>query len=155
MLSPTEMEAIYERNADRVWRVCCSFMRNKHDAEDVMQDIFLKAMCNSIVFNDEQHEKAWFIVTASNMCKNALKKRFRFDEDLADYQDLAAPENDHSELMEALFALPSSQKELVYMYYYEGYSTAEIAELLHKRPSTVRSQLVRARAKMREFIEES
>ena len=68
---------IYHRQVDSVYRVCYSFMKNPTDAEDITQETFLKLLSKEITFENERHEKAWLIVTASNLCKDALRKWWR------------------------------------------------------------------------------
>ena len=65
---------VYSRQADTVYRVCYSFMRNKADTEDLVQETFLKLLSTGKTFENERHERAWLIVTASNLCKDSLKK---------------------------------------------------------------------------------
>lgn len=154
MRTTEEITALYERHADTVWRVCYSFMRNEHDAQDMMQDTFMKLMNSSMVFKDQDHEKAWLIVTAANLCKDALKSRARLTEDIEAHEELTAPEPENLGLKEAILSLPEEEKEIIYMYYYEGYRTAEIAEMLNKPSSTIRSKLARAREKLKKKLEE-
>ena len=154
MRTTEEITALYERHADTVWRVCYSFMRNEHDAQDMMQDTFLKLLNSGVVFKDQNHEKAWLIVTASNLCKDALKSRTRLTEDIEEYEALAAPETETPELKEAILSLPEDEKELIYLYYYEGYKTAEIASMLNKPAASIRSKLARIRQRLRKRLEE-
>lgn len=72
-----EITEIYGRNVDTVYRVCYSFMRNKPEAEDMTQETFLRLIDSGKAFENQRHEKAWLIVTASNLCKDQLK-RFYF-----------------------------------------------------------------------------
>ncbi len=138
--------AIYDRQADTVYRVCYSFMKNKAEAEDMTQETFCRLLSCDQVFESERHEKAWLIVTASNLCKDSLKKWWRKNEDIDEYRDLAQVEKPmESEVMEAILSLPDDFKSAVYMYYYEGYTTAEIAKREDCAESTVRSRLYRAR----------
>lgn len=69
-----EITEIYYRQVDTVYRVCYSFMKNKPEAEDLVQETFLRLISRGIIFDNERHEKAWLIVTASNLCKDALKR---------------------------------------------------------------------------------
>ena len=100
-------------------------------------------------FNDAEHERAWLIVAASNLCKDILKSaaRTRTTElgddvaQIADGRSAAEP----SDVMQAVLALPERYKDCVYMHYYEGYKTDEIASMLGKPPSTVRNDLHDAR----------
>lgn len=144
-----EITEIYNRHVDTVYRVCYSFMKNKTDAEDLVQETFLRLLSCGKAFEDHRHEKAWLIVTASNLCKDTLKKWWRRTESIDDYaESLAAPAGRDLTLTEVILQLPTKYKDVVYLYYYEDYSTEEIAELLGCPKATVRSHLMRARRKL-------
>ena len=142
----------YNRHVDMVYRVCYSFMKNQTDAEDMVQETFLRLLSNQKKFSDERHEKAWLIVTASNLCKDTLKKWWRTNENIDDYPDLPQKTNGGSAVMEAILSLSDDYKTAVYMYYYEGYSTAEIAQFLGCPDATVRSRLARARKQLQAML---
>ena len=142
----------YNRHVDMVYRVCYSFMKNQTDTEDMVQETFLRLLSNQKKFADERHEKAWLIVTASNLCKDTLKKWWRTNENIEDYPDLPQKTNGSSAVMEAILSLSDDYKTAVYMYYYEGYSTAEIAGFLGCPDATVRSRLARARKQLQAML---
>ena len=146
-----ELAELYHRHVDTVWRVCYSFMKNRADTEDMVQEAFLRAYFWDKPFRSEEHEKAWLIVTASNLCKDALKRAWRRDEPLEDHLELAAPAQD-SPVLEAVLALPERYKAAVYLYYYEGYSVKEIASLLGRSQATVRTRLARARKQLKQML---
>lgn len=141
-----EITEIYNRHVNTVYRVCYSFMKNTADTEDMVQESFLRLLSSGVGFVSEEHEKAWLIVTASNLCKDTLKKWWRRTEDIDDPAlGLQQSPFEVDEVLDAILKLPADQKCAVYMYYYEGYSTAEIASYLHCPRATVRSRLSRAR----------
>lgn len=141
-----EITEIYHRHVDTVYRICYSFMKNIPDTEDMVQETFLRLMNSANSFMSEEHEKAWLIVTASNLCRDTLKKWWRHVENIEDPSlGLKQPPFEIDGVLDAILKLPADQKTAVYMYYYEGYSTAEIAEYLHCPHATVRSRLSRAR----------
>lgn len=146
-----ELADLYRRHVDTVWRVCYSFMRNRADTEDMVQEAFLRAYYADKPFRSEEHEKAWLIVTASNLCKDALKRAWRRDEPLEDHLELAAPGRD-AQVLEAVLALPERYKTAVYLYYYEGYSLKEIASILGCPQATVRTRLARARKQLKQML---
>lgn len=105
-------------------------------------------------FESAEHEKAWLIVCASNHCKDVLKSSARakaadMPEDIADEQAQAPM---HDDTLEAVLALPEKYKDCVYLHYYEGYKTDEIARITGRTPSTVRSHLSEARALLRQTL---
>ena len=141
-----EITEIYNRQVDTVYRICFSFMKNKQDTEDMVQETFLRLLGSGVGFVSEEHEKAWLIVTASNLCKDTLKKWWRRTENIDDPTlGLKQPAFEIDEVLAAILKLPADQKCAVYMYYYEGYSTSDIASYLHCPQATVRSRLSRAR----------
>ena len=144
-----EIIEIYDRHVDTVYRVCYSFMKNKPETEDMVQETFLRLITSGKSFENERHEKAWLIVTASNLCKDSLKKWWRRNENIEDFSDVL-PDMTHAdrEVLDAILALPDDQKCVVYMYYYEGYTTQEIADFLKCPSATVRSRLSRARKQL-------
>ncbi len=142
-----EIEEIYDRHVDTVYRVCFSFMKNAADTEDMVQETFLKLLSCRKKFESERHEKAWLIVTASNTCRDELRRWKRRTEKLqAVFQELEKPEvTVDNHMLEQILELPVKYKTVIYLYYYEGYDTPEIAKMLRCPNATVRSQLSRAR----------
>lgn len=148
-----EITEIYNRQVDTVYRICFSFMKNTTDTEDMVQETFLKLLSSGVSFVSEEHEKAWLIVTASNLCKDTLKKWWRRTEDVDNPAlGLKQPPFEIDEVLTAILKLPADQKTVVYMYYYEGYSTADIAGFLRCPQATVRSRLSRARKALKQKL---
>ena len=143
-----EFIEIYSRQVDTVYRVCYSFMKNKADTEDLVQETFLKLLSTKKEFENERHERAWLIVTASNLCKDSLKKWWRKNENIEDFLNIAEEPRQEDGILELILRLPNDFKDAVYMYYYEGFSTVEIAAHLHCPEATVRSRLMRAKKKL-------
>lgn len=146
-----EITEIYMRNRQTVYRVCYAYMKNPADTEDAVQDTFVQMIRKGPVFENEEHEKAWLIRTAENVCRNVLRYWWRRHEDIDDHYDLQSP--DHSEadsLMQTVMALPDKYKTVVYLYYYEGYSSAEIAGMLGRPQSTIRNYMTEARRLLKE-----
>ena len=148
-----ELGEIYHRQVDTVYRVCYSFMKNVPEAEDMTQETFLRLISSGQKFENQRHEKAWLIVTASNICKDSLKRWWRRFESLDErFSDIPAPAMSDNPVLEAVLSLPVAYKTAVYMFYYEGYSTAEIAHYQHCREATVRSRLSRARKMLKSML---
>lgn len=143
-----EITELYEKYVDMVYRLCFTYLKNTFDTEDAVQNTFMKLLRYPKAFESSEHEKAWLIVTASNICKDALRHASKRDVPLDDYKDsLENLDTDpvSHELLDAVCSLPQKYKAPVYLYYYEGYSGAEIASLLHKPASTIRNYLHEAR----------
>lgn len=145
-----DIEDIYRRYVDILYRVAYSFMKNSADAEDMVQETFIRLLRSGTSFASEQHEKAWLIVTVSNLCKSALRSPWQRREALDAITEPSTVEDAPlDEALDAVLALPEDYKLPVYLFYYEGYPTAEIARMLGVAPATVRSRLNRARKKLK------
>lgn len=148
-----EIAEIYDRQVDTVYRICFSYMKNTEDTEDMVQETFLRLLSSSVDFASQEHERAWLIVTASNLCKDTLKKWWRKTENIEDPSlGLNQPPYEIDEVLDVILRLPQNQKCVVYMYYYEGYSTADIAAYLRCPQVTVRSRLSRARKTLKTML---
>lgn len=149
-----EIAEIYHRHVDMVYRICFSHMKNKTDAEDLVQETFLKLITCKKQFESESHEKAWLIITASNTCRDALRHWSRKTTSMDEVQLAQEPEPEKNpDVLEAVLGLPEKYKTPVYLYYYEGYDTVEIARILRCPQSTVRNWLARARKLLKKRIE--
>ncbi len=151
-----EIADIYERHRNTVYRVCYSFMKNPADTEDAVQDTFISLIRKGPAFESEEHEKAWLIRTATNICRNTLKHWWRRHENIDDLHDVESPERvdttEADDVLGAVMGLPDKYKSVVYLYYYEGYSSVQIADILRKPQSTIRNYLREARAILKERL---
>ena len=148
-----EIAEIYKRHSKTVYRVCFAYMKNPADTEDAVQDTFFQLIKSGPAFDSEEHEKAWLIRTASNICKNALRHWWRKREDIEDFRDLPGMETIQTDdVFQTVMDLPAKYKTVIYLYYYEGYTGVEIAGILKKPQSTVRNYLHEARAILRERL---
>lgn len=138
---------------DMLLRLSYSYMKNIHDAEDVVQEVFLKLFKNIDNFSSEDYKKYWCVCVTRNICKNKLKSSwFKRRAEVVEipYYDKY---EDNSVLNEVM-KLPLKYREIIHLYYYENYSTVEIASILHKKESTVRSLLSRGRNLLKEVLKE-
>ena len=144
----------YERHYRMVYRICFTYMKNKSEAEDCTEDVFVKVLSGNFIFHDETHEKKWLTVTAINLCKDRLKHWFRrMVSPIEDAEEKAGEEiPEPDETLDAVMKLPPKYKDVIYLHYYMDYKTDEIAEMLHKPPSTVRNHLSEARALLKKQI---
>jgi len=147
-----EIESIYGRHKDMLFRICFAYMKNSPDTEDVIQDTFINLLKSGPIFESMEHEKAWLIRTASNLCKNALGHWWRKRENLEAHKGIAGSEIEIDETFGMIMNLPAKYKTVVYLYYYEGYTSAEIAQILQKPQSTIRYFLVQARKLLRDVL---
>lgn len=157
-LDGTDKEAdfanVYKKYVDDIYRLCFSFMKNQMDAEDAVQETFLKYYRLDKSFDTEAHKKAWLIVTASNQCKDMLKHWWRQRKNLEDYTNLIYEDNSEvDDIMSLILELPNKYKTTVYLYFYEGYNSREISKLLNKPESTIRTYLQKAKKMLRKELE--
>ena len=149
-----KIKEIYDRQVDRVYRTAMVFMKNTQDAEDIVQSVFLTLIEKGIQFDTPEHEKAWFIVTTRNRCKDILKSYWRKSVDLveegmdetADSVSTDPPGSDfRAEALDIIMNLPENQREIILLHYYEGYTVNETADMLKLSESKVRSQIASAK----------
>ena len=151
-----DFSVVYERNVDSVYRICFMHLGSVSDAEDATQSVFLKYLKQEKTFSDTSHEKAWFIVTARNHCRDALKcwwRKNRVDEEEIKEKAVYPEDDDEGILFEKMKKLSPKYKEVLYLYYYEEYSVKEISELIGKSESTIRTRLSVGRKKLKEELE--
>lgn len=144
----------YEKYANTVFRLGLVWLNSRADAEDVVSDLFVKLMEKRPVFDSGEHEKAFIIRSAINLCKDFLRKRhFRhaaYEDGILTYFDAQEDIN----LMEEILSLPPKYRAVIYLHYCQGYKTAEVATMLGLREGTVRSQLYRGRELLKTRLNE-
>lgn len=152
--SREEIEAIYRRNFKLVYQICLVLMKSVPDAEDAAQTVFSRVMEREEAFRDPEHERAWLIVTARNECRDQLRHWWRRRrEDSSALDALAWEQPEDGLVWDQVAALPDKHRLVLFLHYYEGYTTDEIAQMLGHNPSTVRSRLVQARKKLKLRLE--
>lgn len=154
MRSQQQANNAIEKYADTVRRICMVHLKNEADTEDIFQTVFLKYLLSSVVFENEEHEKAWLIRVTINACKDLLKSFFRnktvsLEEVL---EQPAAPNQEYHDVMKAVLSLPEKYRDAIYLYYYEEYSAAQIGKILHKNQNTVYTLLNRAKKQLRQTL---
>jgi RNA polymerase sigma-70 factor (ECF subfamily) len=152
--SQANIEEIYRRHFDTVYRISFSYLKNSADAEDATADVFAKLVQKNVAFQNAEHEKAWLIRTAANTCKNRLGHWWRGRADIDDCEDVRGEDPFRiDETLQRVLELPVRYKAAIYLYYYEGYTSKEIAEILKKPHSTVRGHLREARNILKGVLE--
>lgn len=145
-------EMILTRFGDSILRYAYTYLHNMSDAEEVLQDTLVQFLKTAPEFESENHEKAWLLRVAANLSKNRIKyNKLRETDELND--ELVAEEReDLSFVWEAVKSLPVKYREVIHLFYHEGYQTAQIAKVLGRNESTVRSDLRRGREKLKEVL---
>lgn len=156
MLTKEEFTCLARKYMDTVFRVAMNYLKNKTDADDVTQNVLLKFYKSDVDFESEEHVKHWLIRVTLNECKNFLRFPWQKYASLEDYMEtLQMPEPEHREMLNAVMALPTKYRMILYLYYYEGYATAEIAEFLQVPNGTVRTRLARGREQLKKILKEA
>ncbi|MBE7046906.1 MAG: RNA polymerase sigma factor [Ruminococcaceae bacterium] len=151
-----EINRIYEKYVDTIYRVCYMLLKSEHEAEDVCQNVFIKLINSDKQFESDEHIKAWLILCAKNESKNLLKHWWRSKKVSVESIAEISVEDKYNddETLKLVLSLPDRFKIPVYLYYYEGYSTDEIATILKINPSTVRGQLKTGREKLKVMLKD-
>ena len=149
-----EIAEIYKRHIKTVYGICYSFMKNRVDTDDAVSETFIKMIKAAPSFESQEHEKAWLIRTATNVCKNMLTHWQRRLENLEDYANRLQTESsfEPSGTLTAISRLPSKYKAVVYLFYYEGYTSAQCSKILRKPHSTIRYFLQEARESLKQTL---
>ena len=150
------VEEIYRKYADRVFAAAFSVCRNQADADDVVQDTFIKYNASDDIFRDEEHMKAWLLRVAINRAKDIRTSFWRRNrvswEEYMEGHSFDEPED--GRLFEAVMKLPDKYRTVIHLYYYEEYSVGEIAGILHSRDGTIKSRLSRGRSLLKTMLME-
>ena len=152
-LSDSDIVRIVETYSDMLLRIALNRVRSIPAAEDIVQTVFERLMRRRPIFESREHEKAWLIRTAVNLCLSDLRAENRHGELPLDENIAAAYGEDSFEVVDAVQTLPVQDRYAVYLYYYEGYGVKEIGHLLKEPEGTISSRLSRARKKLRTILE--
>lgn len=150
----SDLEQTIEEYGNFIFKTCFLMLRNKHDAEDVAQETFYKYMISNRAFDSSEHKKAWLLRVSQNKCKDMLryKKVHSYiayedvEENFVGHQDV---ESEDIEDILKVSNLSYDYKSVVVLYYFEGYSVEEVADILNINSATVRKRLQRARQKLK------
>ncbi len=155
-MTDAAFEQAVERYGDMVFRLAFSYLKNRADAEDVMQETLLKLYTDPKTFDSPDHERFWVVRVAVNESKRLLRSPWRRTgpmEELAEAAVFDTPAQ--SELFQTVMALPPKYRAAIYLHYYEGYSVREIAAAMGANPSTVQTWLMRARGRLQIILKEA
>lgn len=154
MRTDEEINRAIDLYSDMVRRLCFVHLKNYADTEDIFQTVFLKYSQNKIDFTGNEHEKAWLIRVTINACKDLLRDFFRRNVVSIDtfYNLPEQTTNDHRYLLEEVVKLPEKYRNVIYLFYYEGYSAVEIGQILNRKVNTIYTWLDRARAQLRDVL---
>ena len=151
-LDAAEAERLVNTYSDLILRLSYTYLKSTQDGEDIYQTVLLKLLTGDEAFDSPEHEKAWVIRTAINACKDELRAFRRRAVPLEEAPEAAAPEVPQSDVLDAVMELPEKFREAIYLFYYEGYSTREIAALTGRSEAAVSAHLSRGRKKLRDML---
>ena len=147
-------ERLLDTHGSAVLRMAYSYLHNMSDAEDILQETLIKYLKIQPELEGPEHEKAWLLRVAANLSKNRLDYNRLRDTDELEETLVSQEREDLSFLWEAVKQLPEANREVIHLFYYEGYPTAQIAKILNRRESTVRSDLRRGRERLKKILKE-
>jgi len=146
------LEEKVKQHENKLLRTALAVVGNNADAEDIVQEAFVKLFQKQPVFESPNHETAWLIRITVNLCKNYLRSHW-WKKVVPLLETHPAPEGEQQDAVRAVMALPPKYRTVIHLYYFEGYATKEIAEITEQKESTVRQLLTRARRKLKDFLE--
>ena len=151
------VQELIERYQKNLYAAAFNICKNQMDAEDVVQETFVQYYTIKKEFENERHIRAWLLRVAINKAKNLSMTFWKKHKcSLEDYMEtLQMPEPEHRGMLNAVMALPTKYRMILYLYYYEGYATAEIAEFLQVPNGTVRTRLARGREQLKKILKEA
>lgn len=146
-------EALVKEYENQIYRAAVAILGNTAEAQDIVQDVFIKLYEHTGLFTSKDHEKAWLLRVAINLCKNKLRSSW-WRKSTPLLETIPAKTEQQQELLEYVMSLPAKYRSVIHLYYYEGYSTREIAQITGQKEPTVRSLMTRARAQLKEQLNE-
>lgn len=147
-------ERLLDTFGNAILRMAYSYLHNMSDAEEILQETLIKYLTVQPELENPEHEKAWLLRVAANLSKNRLDYNRLRDTDELEENLVSQEREDLSFLWEAVKQLPDANREVIHLFYYEGYPTAQIAKILNRRESTVRSDLRRGRERLKKILKE-
>ncbi len=153
-ISAHRLEQAYDACGPAVYRLAMVYLGRHADAEDVTQEVFVRLFCRAPDFLDGDHQRRWLLQVTANLCRDQLRGFWRKRVvELEDTLPAAPPEE--REALAAVMALPEQYKLPIHLHYYEGYSVAEVAEILKLGQSAVKMRLKRGREMLKIELEDS
>ncbi|MCR5703760.1 MAG: sigma-70 family RNA polymerase sigma factor [Eubacterium sp.] len=150
---------IVERYSNNLYKIAISYCKNRYDAEDILQTVFVKLLQADEGFESDEHLKRWLIRVTVNCCKDFCssfwKRRTMGMDEARNEGEWNFPTSEQSTLYEQVMRLPQKYRLVIHLYYYEEYTVKEIAEILGIKETTVQTQLMRGRKKLESELKEA
>ena len=155
MLDTAQFNAYAAKYMDTVFRLAFSMLKSPADADDVTQNVLLSLYRTDYQFESDEHVRNWLMKVTVNECRKVWHRPFRRHENIDDYAEtLAFEDPSYRDLFEAIMQLDRDKRTVIVLYYIEGYSIKEIAEILGAPAATIGTRLARARAKLAQYLKE-
>ena len=143
---------IVENYSDMIFRIAYQYLFNKYDAEDIVQEVFVKLLTKRVIFKDEEHIKSWLIRVTINQCLDYKKSLTKKSTVTIENMEITFKQKEGA-ILDAIQLLKEDERNVLYLYYYDGYKLKEIAKILKQKQNTINSKLTRARKKLKEIME--
>lgn len=163
-MEESKYSELVQHYSDMVYRIAYSYLKNREDAEDIYQEVFLKALYRREGFREQEHAKRWLIRVTVNACHSLYRSPWKRRRQECDDWNVLSEKSQASEgwqvfdsleeVRDMLSGLPAKYSIVLYLFYYEDYSTKEIAKMLKRKESTVRTQLMRGKELLKKRMEE-
>ena len=155
MLDTAQFNAYAAKYMDTVFRLAFSWLKSPADADDVTQNVLLSLYRTDYQFESDEHVRSWLMKVTVNECRKVWRRPFRSHENIDDYAEtLAFEDPSYRDLFEAIMQLDRDKRTVIVLYFIEGYSIKEIAEILDVPAATIGTRLARARAKLAQYLKE-
>jgi RNA polymerase sigma factor (sigma-70 family) len=144
---------VFENHSTAVFKICMVMLKNKQDAEDVFQEVFVRLMQNTKPFESNAHCRAWLCKVAVNCCKNQLKCFWKRRVIPSEYIHNTESTPQQNEMLQDILKLPPNYRTVIHLHYYEGYKPAEIAKIMNKSEQVIYNYLHRAKQQLKLVLE--
>ncbi|WP_294411963.1 sigma-70 family RNA polymerase sigma factor [uncultured Ruminococcus sp.] len=152
---PEKMTEIYDKYSNAVYRMAFAYCKNKADAEDIMQEVFISRFSADIAFEDETKEKSWLLKVTVNKCRDlfrSLRYKYSLTSIPLEEASLVYETQEESDVYHAVMSLPKKYRTVIHLFYYEEYSIKEISVITGDKETAIQTQLYRARKKLKDIL---
>ena len=149
-MNQRDFEKYYNMFFDDLFRYVLTIVKNEEDTKDILQETFIKLFKSNDVFASDQHVKSWLLKVSRNASTNIFRHWYTNKRiEVTDFSSFQSDLNDDHKVLQEVFDLPLKYRQVIYLHYYEGYSIKEVSGLLNKNESTIKTQLSRARERLK------
>jgi RNA polymerase sigma-70 factor (ECF subfamily) len=149
-MNQRDFEKYYNMFFDDLFRYVLTIVKNEEDTKDILQETFIKLFKSNDVFASDQHVKSWLLKVSRNASTNIFRHWYTNKRiEVTDFSSFQSDLNDDHKVLQEVFDLPLKYRQVIYLHYYEGYSIKEVSNLLNKNESTIKTQLSRARERLK------